>query len=237
MRIKPLLKHAAQQILLGDHPAFVIASFGRSGSTLIYDAILNGISKCCRSVPYWVSRRIARDTAWQLDKTTLLRGVIYKTHDYPDALAGRQDVKSVFLFGSAVEAALSVYSCRDRYGAEWVKEHFRHLRSDLRYDDLFKCDALRFRNQILAWCGFAETQVLCLRYESIWDHQRTLEEYCGFKVPLPPQRPRAKKTYSQEIEAAAHTIYGPIDEMINRLPDVFTGSPEMRKGILPKLVS
>jgi hypothetical protein len=203
MHIKPLLKHGAQRILPGRLPAFVVASFGRSRSFLICNAILNSIAQRLWPVPQWALRRISRDTAWQLDKTSLLRGVVYNTHEYPDALSGVRDVKSVFLFGSAKEAALSVYSCQDRYGTEWLKEHFRHLRSNLGYDDLFQCDALRFQNQLMAWCGF--------------------------EVPLPPRRARTEKKYPSEVEAAADKVYGPIVDMINRLPHAFLAGPEAKK--------
>ena len=232
--MKTWFKHIAQRSVGNSYPAFVVSSFGRSGSTLVWDAIANGLAARYGPIPTKISRRIVRDSAWDLGTTVLRRGIVYKTHDYPEALAMREDVRSVFLFGSALEAAISVYSCKDTYGLDWIRKHFEHLHSNRNFDELFEIDALGFRDQLNAWCGFDQGSVLCLNYNNIWDHQKTLNEFCGFHVPLPLRRPRSRKVCPPDALDAAHAVYDPIDRIIDALPTCFVSGRKIG-ALLEKL--
>lgn len=87
----------------------VVASFGRAGSTVVYGALSEAMARRRFLVGGRSSAKIVKAGSWFLDAQALNPGVIYKTHDYPDALSGKRNLRAVFLFGSTIDAALSVY--------------------------------------------------------------------------------------------------------------------------------
>lgn len=214
------------QALPTSKDGLVVASFGRAGSTLVYDALAEGMARHRFGRESDTALRIVKDGAFDLGAQTLRPGVVYKTHDYPEILAGRSNLRAVFLFGSAVDAALSVHAQKEARSEAWVREHFEHLRRPYRYDELLKEDVLGFRDQCVAWMGFEEIPVLCLRYEGLWDNAETISEFCGLDVRLPERRARAPKQVDPELLATVQEVYGPIDEDLAKLPDCFTAAPE-----------
>lgn len=161
--------------------------------------------------------------AWTLADHELAPGVVYKTHDYPDALAGRDDLRSIFVFGLASEAALSVLHCRDTRGEAWVQEHFEHLKSDGSYDQLLDRDALGLGAQLDAWSRFGAAPVLCIRYEVLWSEIDRLREFTGLKIELPERRDRSSKDVDAATRRALDAVYGELDARIGAMPKVFTG--------------
>lgn len=212
------------QTLPTDKDALVVASFGRAGSTLIYDALVDAMARRRFGMAHGVLHKAVEDRAFGLGYSPLRPGVIYKTHAHPTPLIGRRRVRAVFLFGSAVDAALSVHAQKDLRGEDWVKMHFEHLHRPYRYDDLLKADVLGIRDQCIAWMGFEDVPVLCMRYEGLWDNARQLSEFCGLEVKLPTRRARTPKVISPDAMAAARNVYGPLDEDMAKLPDCFVAA-------------
>lgn len=204
----------------------IVASFGRAGSTVVYDALAEAMARHRFLLSGAASEKIVKEGVWDLGAQQLRPGVIYKTHDYPDVLAGQRDLRAVFLFGSTVDAALSVHAQRDARSEAWVREHFRHLRRAYRYDDLLCEDVLGFRDQCVAWMGFEAVPVLCLRYEALWDQAQALSEFTGLDVRLPERRPRARKQLDPLLLEAVKAIYTPIDDDLSCLPDCFIATPD-----------
>ncbi len=219
------LKELAQKIP-SQKDAILVASFGRAGSTLIYDAVNEAMARSRFGISASAFQKITRDVAMDLPNCELRSGVVYKTHDYPDSLAGRQKVRGIFLFGSAEEAALSVHAQKAARSEDWVKLHFEHLRRPYRYDDLLQEDVLGFRDQCVAWMSFEGVPVLCLRYEGLWDNLDKISEFCGLDVRLPERRERAPKKVEPEVLERARAVYGPLDDELAKLPDCFVASPE-----------
>ncbi|GGB26460.1 hypothetical protein [Allosediminivita pacifica] len=206
--------------------AIVVASFGRAGSTLVYDAVAEAMAQHRYHAAGGLSLKVAKDEAFDLGARKLRPGVVYKTHDYPDVLSGKKNVRALFLFGSAEEAALSVHAQKAARSEDWVKLHFEHLRRPYRYDDLLQEDVLGFRDQCVAWMSFEGVPVLCLRYEGLWDNIDTISEFCGLDVRLPKRRERAPKKVEPEALERARAVYGPLDNELAKLPDCFVASPE-----------
>lgn len=194
---------------------------GRSGSTLIYDAVAKGLAR--KKYGRFASslERTVKATAWNLDQSCLIGGVVYKTHDFPYNLNSNIPVKAVFLFGSASEAAISVYSCRDRYGSEWVKTHLEHLRAVGQFDEILERDVLRFKEQIETWTNESRFDVLALRYESLWNYEQLLSDFLGFQVHLPPRRSRSNQYFDFDLVKQARRVYANLDRYIETLPDAF----------------
>ncbi|GAW33892.1 hypothetical protein RA2_00937 [Roseovarius sp. A-2] len=205
-------------------PAIIVASMGRSGSTLCYAALREA-----------AMGRFGRDPAYfapSLARARLRRGQIVKTHDYPDALpARRAPCKALFIFGSTYAAALSLHVCRTRDGAVWVAQHFANCKSTASPDDLFARDALGMAQQVKAWTVTEALPVLCLRYEALWDSVPRIARFTGYPLHLPPKTPRATPDLPESLRQRAEAVYRPLDAILDRLPDAFVAGPEMQPHV------
>ena len=211
----------------------VVASFGRAGSTLVFDALIAAVARKRFNSDAYLPRKIVKDYAFDLSSEKLRPGVVYKTHDYPKHLLGQEGVRAVFLFGSATDAALSARIQMSIRGETWVRKHFQHLRRPYRFEDLLREDVLGFHEQCVAWMGFTYAQVLCLRYECLWDNATTLSQFTGLDVRLPARRARNANQVSPDQKVLAHETYGPLDFKLAQLPDAFIAGPEYTKIFSP----
>jgi hypothetical protein len=227
MSFKTTVKHGLQSALAGSKPAYVVASLGRSGSTVVYDAVLECVIATRFPQMAGLGLKIARDDSWNLGEKKLYGGCVYKTHDYPEAIVGNDKVRCVFMFGSTIDAALSVHSALERYSPEWVEEHFGHLKSDGDVSQLFETYVLGFYEQVRRWSTVSSLPVLCLRYETLWEHEKELADFCKLPVTLPEKRARVEKSYPDDVMQKAREVYGPIDDRLAALPDCFLAGPNM----------
>ncbi|KUJ76237.1 hypothetical protein AVO45_13080 [Ruegeria marisrubri] len=214
--------------LLAPRPCIVVASNGRSGSTLTYAAL-----RKARNRRFWWKKQGFPFDA-RLKDAPLEPGTVTKTHDFPDALRGRDNVKVVFCFGSARDSALSVYSAMERYGPDWIADHFYHLHAKGGFDDLFRYDVLRQAEQVRAWATFEDVPVLCVHYDAIWRRQKDIAEFTGLNFTPPERKERAPKQIPQDLLRAASEVYDPIDAVLAELPEMFLSSKEMA-GAVSKL--
>ena len=197
----------------------IVASNGRSGSTLTFKAIRAAMG--ARDI------RLERNAVFvsRLDGTPLTAPFVYKTHDFPDALAsGPENVRVVFCFGSTKDSTISVYSAMERYGPEWVKKHFYNLHATGAFEDLFKRDVLQQARQIRDWVTFEKVPVLCVHYDAIWDNTAEISEFIGLDFIPPERRQREPKTIPEDIRVGADKIYDPIDQVVDELPKIFVAS-------------
>jgi hypothetical protein len=202
------------------NPAVIVASMGRSGSTLCYAALREAAMGGRGRDPAYFAPSLAR--------TRLRRGQIVKTHDYPDALpARRAPAKALFIFGSTYAAALSVQGCRARDGEAWVAQHFAHCKSAASPDALFERDALGMAQQVKAWAVTEALPVLCLRYGALWDSLPRIARFTGYPLNLPMRTPRAAPDLPESLRQRAEAVYRPLDAIIDRLPDSFLAGPQM----------
>lgn len=224
-RMKLSIKRRVQSLRKGQD-AIVVASFGRAGSTLIYTAVTEAMASAQYGRCTRLTRRLSQDDDFDLPPTKFRSGVVYKTHDYPTFLDSPGGIRGIFLFGSALDAALSVHAQKDLRGEDWVQRHFDHLRRPYRYDDIFKEDVLGFREQCISWMGCDKVPILCLRYEDLWDNVDQISKFCGVEVTLPERRARKSKDVPSENMLATQQVYGPIDAALARLPGAFIAAPK-----------
>ena len=217
---KTRIKRVLQRVLPTAIPPVVVASMGRSGSTLIWDALRRAIAVARFPGPLQAQGlRLVSDQAWDLDRIRFARGVVYKTHGLASELPENHGVKVIFLFGSATDAALSVRACRDRYGARWIKQHFEHLRAAGPFEDLGARDVLRFGEQLDGWIGKTGTPRMILHYDAVWDHVQTLSDFVGVPVRLPPRHPRSSASVADsETRARFAEAYETLDARIAAMP-------------------
>lgn len=238
--ITALRRNAALQVLTERglrhlptaHPALVVASFGRAGSTVVWDALRMAMARARLGPLASTNPEVCSGLAFNFPQGDALRpGIVYKTHDYPDMMVASRRVRAVFLFGSAVEAALSVHEQKALRGEGWVRQHFHHLHRPYRYDALLDADVLGMRDQCVAWMGYTASPVLCLRFEALWDNVDRLSEFCGLEVRLPARKPRKTKEVSPDLLARAKATYAPLDAALAALPDCFEAAPDYARRL------
>lgn len=197
---------------------------GRSGSTLCWRAISQSLAvhrygAAGRLMRKTLGKRL-RDEAWDLGNDQMFPGYVYKTHALANELPVDFDGHIVFLFGLASDAALSVISCRERYGDDWLVEHFRHLRAIGSFEELCNRDVLQFGRQIDTWINLQGHDVLALRYETLWDNVEVLSKFLGFNVELPARLSRTAHSISDiETTRRLHKTYESLDSKIATMPD------------------
>lgn len=200
-------------------PGVVVASYGRSGSTLLHRAIGSAM---CRRAPLR-RREEVFDLSWTLADRPPRRGTVCKTHDFPGALAGRSDLRSIFVFGSPIDAVRSVVTQMDREGPEWIEEHLDHLKAKGGFAELLEKDVLGLEDQLDAWSNFTASPVLCVRYEALWRELPRMQEFVALRFTLPERRERQTSRLSDTQERALEVVYGALEARIAALPDVFRG--------------
>lgn len=217
--VKQTLRHTLPSML----QPVVVASMGRSGSTLVYNALVEGVARARFGLFASRLAGVVRDVAWDFSSQPFANGRIYKTHGFPDGLTAGDRPRVVFLFGSASDAARSVLHCDITYGRAWIEEHFVHLTATGTIKELPKRDVLRFGEQLDAWLGCEAVPVLALRYEDLWvsGADALLSRFAGYPVSLPARRARASAASDRGVlDAQIAETYAPLDQRIAALPAV-----------------
>jgi hypothetical protein len=205
---------------LGQRP-IVIASMSRSGSTMLYKAVaaswgeLRFGSSAARLMPLFT------ESAWKLDETPLIGGVLYKTHDLPEHLPRGARAKVIFTYRKASDVALSIADRRAQRGEKWFLRHRIHLRGKGDYETFLKKDSLGLEAQIDRWSEAQGLDVLGLRYETLWDHAREIDDFLGFKVQMPENRGSLRKPEPTAIAEQLTQTYAALDRKIAAMPDLF----------------
>lgn len=223
--IKTFIKRRWQTLTPSARPPVVVASMGRAGSTLVYDALNKGMGLARFGADTYRNERFVRDVAWTLANARFRKGVVYKTHDFPHELKTVQDIRVVFTFGIPSDAARSVLGCDDKYGRAWIEEHFSHLRADGTFDEVCSRDVLRFGEQLDSWTGLTDLPVLALKYENLWDSgaQDALSRFVGFPVTLPVRKARESAALELGDRAKAlRSTYAALDARVAAMPDIIT---------------
>jgi hypothetical protein len=199
----------------------LVASMGRSGSTVCYNAISEGMAReRFGPVPLQNMKKV-RSPAWEVANLSFEPGMVYKTHVLADELPRSFTGKVVFTFARASDAALSVLTCKDRYGTDWLREHFDHLRANGDFSELGERDVLRFEEQVDGWLNLHGHDIMAIRYDALWDHVDELSDFVGFEVQLPDKRARQSLGQIEEpVIAGFRHAYSGLDAKIAALPDV-----------------
>jgi len=201
----------------------IVASMGRSGSTLVAKTLVDGANKF-----YLPHNMIKLSFQPDLRQANLEAGQVVKTHDYPESLNNRREpIKVIFVFGPAVESALSVRLMLEKRGRSWVEAHLRHLKSSATPEQILDDDNLKVYDQLRKWCTYEGHPTLCVHYDYLWDAQEEIARFIGRPFPLPPRKTRESKSVISDSEKRrAELCYGPIDKTIDRIPKCFIASKQ-----------
>lgn len=184
----------------------VIASNGRAGSTMLFEAIADAfVSQKCgldlQSRPGKILREICFDFVPRLQDIRKSRAKIIKTHDLWEQSCA--DVALyIFVHGDPLEAALSVEQMTDEYGKQWFRQHQYNLRGQGEVADLYQQDVLNYRQQLTSWLQANHANVLTLAYEELWSRRDDISGFVGFDVALPQKRARREKTLPKSLNKA-----------------------------------
>lgn len=202
----------------------VVNSFGRSGSTLVFETI---VKSAARGLTDGVRSRVASaiwGEAWDLETTPLDRGRCFKSHDYPPTRRRTGNTpRVVYMFGDPVNAAASAIRVTHAKGSGWLEEHCRHLRVEpVTVDDLVYRDGLRLEAHFDAWLNQRSWRVAMVRYETLPEQLGALERFLGFPLSLPEWRPRQASTQLDGHTASRLSdTYGEFGRKLGALPDFF----------------
>jgi len=204
-----------------DTPIFV-NSYGRSGSTVLSNAILKS------AIPgdNFLSTKISRGGkigAWELDSINPTQGFLYKTHDYPQQNINHCNLRMLYTFADPVDVVLSLLRLFETKGESWMKEHYQHLNA--KYGDFPKIiyeDQLGLEKHLNAWLNEERFPIAFIRYETMWKCQDDISDFLGFAVELPPYRKRQAANFNDAtiLESIKET-YQPLQKKINTLDDFF----------------
>lgn len=225
MVLKSIIRKLLKGFLPSTQPPILVASMGRTGSTLIYASLVEGMVVKRFGIRSPRLGGLVRETAWRLCGASYRNGRVYKTHDFPEGLKPGERPLVVFLYGSASDAARSVLRCDTVYGCDWIKEHLEHLRAKGAFEDIPDRDVLRFGEQLDAWLSCEIVPVLALRYEDLWTSgaEQKLSRFVGFPVRLPVRR--ARESTGMELGETSGKLmatYAELDARVAALPAVLT---------------
>jgi len=165
--------------------SILVASPGRSGSTVLYQSLAKATSK----PPSWT-----RATAWDLRRSWCLPGMVYKTHAAAVDLPKRMRV--IYVYREASKIVSSTSKMVRENGEAWASAHARHLlgqraksRSDWSaalLDELPTSDILDIAGNLRSWSN--TKGVLLVKYDYMWELEEKIEDFLGTKVQLPEYR-------------------------------------------------
>jgi hypothetical protein len=198
-----LAKNFLARLLFGNFKPVVVASTGRAGSTMLWNCLADGMVKKIYSgsnptIKTWL-RHKARGYIANLKGIRTVRRPVLKTHGLYNPEFG-DHAKYVFIYGNAMDAALSVKRMVDLEGHVWFDEHQYNLESSGDYHDLFELDVLNYEKQISTWTSAKQDNILVLHYEDLWDQEDRIAKFVGFDITLPPRRARSTKTPTSKIK-------------------------------------
>lgn len=184
----------------------VIASSGRSGSTLLSDAVAASLVNRkygfkSSSVIGKIMVLFTRCFTDRLSDIKTTRCPVQKTHALYNP-AFQDDAKYIFIYGDSLESALSVQKVAGQRGNRWFEEHLYHLESEGKLADILKIDILNYEKQIKSWLSADKQYVLAIHYDELWDSKDKISDFLGFEVSLPQKRLRSLKENGQEYNQA-----------------------------------
>lgn len=208
-RVKNLLAPVVSKAKI----AVVVNSFGRSGSTVLYESVIASAARGTSA-----GERIIRGAAWRLDRTALARGRVYKTHDYPQAAMASARV--LYVFGDPIDAARSLIGMVERMGQRWMVEHCTHLRvPPVEPAALLERDALSVAEHLTAWSQPRGGRTALIRYEAMWDHRSEISDFLGFEVTLAPRVERQAQRSAIGDDDRLAAAYAAANSLVTGLPD------------------
>ena len=202
-KLKRFVKDVIASILFAGIKPIVIGSTGRSGSTMLSNAISESLVYHRFKVrpSLLIGRVLSRCARTYIDRVSDVassRIPVNKTHGLLPATTPA-NVKFIFIYGDPLESALSAQTMMDLHGRIWIERHLYHLESLGSYIDLFEQDILNYEKLIQSWIKDPTDSVFYVRYEQAWDKLEDINSFLGFEVFLPERKERSHKLVPERI--------------------------------------
>jgi hypothetical protein len=195
--IKRVADNMVSRLLFTGITPIIVASPGRSGSTVLFEAIAesiilkrfsrNRLSKAGRHLYSRVKIFLPR-----LAGISQFPAPVIKTHDLPSPYIPRE-AKVIFIYNDPIESARSVEIMVARKGKRWLENHQYNLRAFGRIEDLYKTDILNYEAQLKQWSSFTHPKIIFIHYEDLWSKVDKLSAFLGFPVNLPEKLTKTRK--------------------------------------------
>jgi hypothetical protein len=220
--IKKQVYKLARSLIKRADFSIVIASTGRAGSTMLYDAIANSWVDTRKPGILKIYNRLLvasiQQELWRLADKKYYPGIIYKTHDAPPSnISDLDNVRFIFVYADPLDSALSVMNMTNQYGEIWLDEHLYHLSGHGNIHDLFQKDVLNYEKLLVRWQSLNERNVLVINYADLWDKQDVINNFLGFSIKLPQQRSR--NTYRMPVLPVNSDLFSRLRSLQNNTPD------------------
>ena len=177
----------------------IITSTGRSGSTMLFNAIAEGlIRKKIGSVSTLLFGGMFKSfSSSYLEKMSDINSldfVVYKNHEpYIKKYNNINSQIYLFVYGDPLDSALSVSSVVNKKGVSWFYKHQKNLGGTGSYDNMYKKDVLNYEEIMNSWLKAKESNILCIEYDDLWENEVAISNFIGFDVKLPDRLNRSNK--------------------------------------------
>jgi len=206
--------------------AIIVNSYGRSGSTMLRDSIVESLAKEKNKIVNYALLKSIPQPAWDLDEVKIRTGFVYKTHDYPPKKNFNCNVRVIYVFADPVDVILSLLRLYKKKGEAWMREHYEHLKAPYTdFNNIIYEDQLRLEKHFEAWIKEDRMPVAFVRYEELWNHQKEVSDFLGISIQLPPYKERNSKKFNdpQVIEKLKIT-YSSLREKVLNQESFFTNN-------------
>jgi len=154
--------------------SIIVASLGRCGSTLLFDALGGQRGHFVHTLT---------DQVYE-------PGYVYKTHDHAPAELPAY-CKAVYLFDNPVDIVLSNY---EKSKQQDISQHIINMHGDPgRIDLMFYEDIMRLKANFDSWFQAQTYPVMAMNYRSMWRNKFLIEDFTGRSISLPEYVPRADR--------------------------------------------
>ena len=199
----------------------VIASLGRSGSTMLTESCARSLLPSrilCKSE---IIRNSLIRNAWTFTDAEFHKGFVYKTHDYPPASQLPDHVRIIYLYADPIEVVVSILQQYRKYGPEWIEEHADHMKvNNINIRKICEDDIFRLEDHFDKWIGASGIPLLAIRYDKIWEYKSLISQFFGVPIELPPfqKRNASFNVLSKTDQEIALNTYGNLCNKISNLP-------------------
>lgn len=223
---KSILKLAYAKTLSPLKCALVINSYGRSGSTVLAHSIRDASMPALLKDSGLFSDKSFLHPAWKLNDASLVKGLVYKSHDYPPAEDFSADIRMVYIFADPVDVVFSLEKCKRVFGDLWIQKHFENLGvPSADFGRIYESDQLALEKHMDSWLAEKRFPIAYVRYEDLWNHEPELSEFLGVEIKLPPFKQRdAKELRDADKAAQLEQTYASLREKVRNVQSYFTNN-------------
>lgn len=211
--IKALAAEMSRVIYYVNNEPVVIASTGRSGSTMLCRAIMNSYFQSRTKLS--INPRFVFYPAFCKKNLSYYRhGGVYKTHMLATHVPN--ELKTIFIYDDPVISYKSFNNCVVKYGSPWGEQHLKNLESRYSISDLgADVDILNYKEQMSSW--FSRKSGVVIRFSELWDNTEDLSDYIGVNLKLPLLTERTSSISEADV----------LGNTLNELRNIYDGATKV----------